>query len=443
MSFVLTAAATLTIISCIMIINRYGRLDLLEAGPLFIFVFIFSHIIKAPLILIYGDDFITFSDYFPQEYTIYVIIGFVFSFIFLISFIFGYYSNAHRFIPKPKSYIFLRYHILSRYCTIMIGLGLFSFVFIIRKYVGIETLLQLQMFDREIRSDLMSSFQGNGHIFIFVTSMPIFLFLKMISDRERINRLQLRRSKLAFVYLENAILTLIVLVCMAILGSRLLFLGSMIAVYFIYSRKTRISGLKKLIFLTSTGFAGALIGLRFQMGSTSADSVNDEFGIYPLLVKIYQSYDAFDNSVTGIYNNTKFLGGLSYLEDIFFTYIPRSIFPDKPEVYGTLRLQEYALPGLYDYAGLSATFPVGVLYEAFVNFHIFGLIICPFIWGVLLKFFVISSRYNIAYFALLAFSISSMPMSVRSIGGLLVSYLFAFIFINITIFFARIKIGKS
>jgi hypothetical protein len=72
--------------------------------------------------------------------------------------------------------------------------------------------------------------------------------------------------------------------------------------------------------------------------------------------------------------------GATFWGDVVYTWLPRALFPWKPERYGTVLVQDLVAPELMAHEG--ATFPPGILVEAFCNFGYPGLFLLPLLIGV-------------------------------------------------------------
>jgi hypothetical protein len=59
------------------------------------------------------------------------------------------------------------------------------------------------------------------------------------------------------------------------------------------------------------------------------------------------------------------------------------MFPEKPLRYGAMVVQDVVIPELRD--NLVATFPTGILVEAYVNFWYFGVFLVPFVAAIACK----------------------------------------------------------
>lgn len=87
--------------------------------------------------------------------------------------------------------------------------------------------------------------------------------------------------------------------------------------------------------------------------------------------------DGFNFLVNALDPEAPLLWGRSLVEDGLLTYLPRGLWSGKPEVYGFVGLQDQVVPGLLeDFGGASsATFPVGLLAEGFLNFGAAGVLL--------------------------------------------------------------------
>jgi hypothetical protein len=77
---------------------------------------------------------------------------------------------------------------------------------------------------------------------------------------------------------------------------------------------------------------------------------------------------------------SELMWGSTYFGDLFYSWLPRSFFPSKPERYGFRQIQDALLPE--EANNDAATFPPGILVEAFANFWYPGLLVIPLVIGV-------------------------------------------------------------
>jgi len=109
--------------------------------------------------------------------------------------------------------------------------------------------------------------------------------------------------------------------------------------------------------------------------------------------------------------------GSTYLEDVIYSWLPRSVFPSKPQRYGIVVIQDKLAPELQDNEG--ATFPPGMLVEAYANFGYVGLFLIPALIGIFSHaiYFKIY-RENAYWIVLLSFLFANFA-SFRGFGGFL------------------------
>lgn len=78
-------------------------------------------------------------------------------------------------------------------------------------------------------------------------------------------------------------------------------------------------------------------------------------------------------------------GGLTYIEDAVLTFMPRSFFPEKPDVFGIVRIQNHVAPDLSSWSVSTATYPPGFLVEGYANFGLLGLALIGLAYGAALR----------------------------------------------------------
>jgi oligosaccharide repeat unit polymerase len=316
----------------------------------------------------------------------------------------------------------------------------FGFTILIYLFITLgisnEEVSSFILFNPNARTIFMQGYKGNGHLFFFIINMPLLLFIRMWATIQYTKKFSRTKTQ----KLIDAFLVICVLGSMALIGGRLQLLGAVIGLFSIYHYSIQTISIKSQFFaalflVMSAGVLGVFLQTDFYL----SDDQVDFFSPYRLLVRIYESYDAFDNGVIALSKFDKFYFGLTILEDIFLTYIPRTIFPFKPEVFGVVRIQNDIMPSLYEYAGLSATYPMGFVAEIYLNFGFAGLIVLPFLFGVFLKSLQNNALVSGLYLCLFAFTLSLMPMVVRGFGSFLSAIIMSLIFLKVIFMFSKFK----
>lgn len=127
--------------------------------------------------------------------------------------------------------------------------------------------------------------------------------------------------------------------------------------------------------LATIVLAGTVLGL-----ARGIESANQP--VMPL-VFLAATFDMSEMLQSTIHNVREYDYGFSWLEDILYTYIPRAIFPDKPVIYGSVRLQGLVSPSLQPEDNLvNATYPIGAYGEGYANFGVPGAIGLLFLIGI-------------------------------------------------------------
>jgi hypothetical protein len=109
--------------------------------------------------------------------------------------------------------------------------------------------------------------------------------------------------------------------------------------------------------------------------------------------------------------------GKSYWGDLFYTWLPRALFPSKPERYGTVLVQDLLAPELM--ANEGATFPPGIFIEAFTNFGYVGLVVVPILIGIFCRAVDFRLRSSDWFWSVLMAVFFPNLASFRSFGGFL------------------------
>ena len=149
-------------------------------------------------------------------------------------------------------------------------------------------------------------------------------------------------------------------------------------------------------------------------------------GLLSPLGTLAGTLDGFAFLIDALARVREFEWGRTLLEDLGLTYVPRAIWEDKPTVFGFVRAQEAVVPGLFrDFSNGTATFPVGLVAEGYVNFAVFGAIALPLIAGALVRSVYVAFRRSQSAFwlLLLAWTLPNLISLMRGFATTLLTIL--------------------
>ncbi|MGB7759809.1 MAG: O-antigen polymerase [Bryobacteraceae bacterium] len=134
-------------------------------------------------------------------------------------------------------------------------------------------------------------------------------------------------------------------------------------------------------------------------------------------------WDGYELTLFAVAGNTatQRMNGLSYVEDVVYTYLPRVFFSDKPVRYGIYSVQDEVIPALKQMPG---SFPVGFVAEAYVNFGWAGFVLVPLLLGALCEFGSRAMRARDGFWTVQIMLLYPNIASFRSLGSLLAQSVF-------------------
>ena len=226
----------------------------------------------------------------------------------------------------------------------------------------------------ENRVSYLNQMHGTGYVFLINNAAFVFFVISAA--------LSLWTNRLSI----PAILSLLVLVLSNTFVSNrsfviiVLFICVLLFIVHRYRRGLEASAAKLLIVLLVLVVLGAGIGL---MRGTEGFG-NQDFLPYVFLLLTFDMAETFQ---TVLARHDSFDWGLSWVEDVVFTYLPRLVFEDKPNAYGAMRLQVEYMPESSSATQIfNATYPLGIFGESYANFGLLGILSSLFILGAVLKF---------------------------------------------------------
>lgn len=212
----------------------------------------------------------------------------------------------------------------------------------------------------DIRGSYMEKRDGNGVFYAAAVSfLSISYFFEGVS------------SSRSLVF---ALRSLVYFVAVYILGSKGFVLSFFIFCLIIIHRQGRVNVGRTLLIAMPAAFLLLLINFGSQRDSLDFSDIAQYFNYYPNAAMYYADY--FRGAVP-LFEGKVFLTSL-------WEYVPRSLFPDKPYVYGILHVVEIYYPGGAE-SGNTPAFYGGV--PQFADFGFLGvLLFALFNWGPMIYF---------------------------------------------------------
>ena len=229
---------------------------------------------------------------------------------------------------------------------------------------------------------------AGGQVTLIIGLASVFLFMGLMMTRwtDRLGRLGLATA--------GAYLTINVLVT-----NRSFVATEMLICLFVYfvlqnRKRRRVSPLKLLLGLFAIAGLGVGLSMARLIGAPDQTDLTRPI-LNPYIAPIAYLAVTFDMSELfqeTIKRTDHYEWGSSWVEDVFYTYLPRALFPDKPTKYGVFRVQDQVVPGLTPESGVfTSSYPIGAWGEAYINFGPLGVLLTLFALGAWLKYLYVRS----------------------------------------------------
>jgi hypothetical protein len=223
----------------------------------------------------------------------------------------------------------------------------------------------------------LNALSGAGHLYLFNLMAGTWLLIGLVfsSFCQRSVRL-LSVAAWAAYLIPNAFVT-----------NRFLVSATLFALLFVVALKRMRRG-ERISATTVVAVLGLLAGVGAILGLVRGLSEGLEYAEErrnPLVFFLW-SFDMSEYYQSALQNVHSLDLGRSWVEDLFLQFLPRALFPWKPQIYGAVRLQAEVMPGSIPADGvLSATYPIGMFGEGYANFGIPGLLLVGLLVGMILK----------------------------------------------------------
>jgi len=173
----------------------------------------------------------------------------------------------------------------------------------------------------------------------------------------------------------------------ALVTNRFLVSAALFALLFVVALK-RVRDGKTISLTTVIAVLALLAAVGAALGLVRGLSEGLEYAEerrHPLVFFLW-SFDMSEFYQTALHNLQSLDLGRSWVEDLFLQFLPRALFPWKPQIYGAIRLEAQAMPGSIPADGMmSATYPISMFGEAYANFGLPGLLLVGLASGIILK----------------------------------------------------------
>lgn len=225
--------------------------------------------------------------------------------------------------------------------------------------------ISLDFYSPDRRTQFLSVLAGNGHLNVALLMMPV-LAAPLLATGRILGR------------------TLVLVVCLIVLGgvgNRTSLTGILLIFVFGLTPSLVGAGWRKV-----TPLLAALVAVTMWMGY----KIQGQSGGSPVdVLKRYSlGFDGYDN-LSGVLQAdglSRRHFGATLLDDVFYAFIPRGIFPAKSDYYGNTLLQQEIFPAQGAAFGTRASFPVSLYGEGQLSFGLAGVILFGAVAGMIAAF---------------------------------------------------------
>lgn len=392
-------------------------------SPLFVSTTIFIISCSIGAILFYS------TSAYPEDILIYAL---VYTMIFIISFILGFSSNIGNVLtnglPRLKSDFSIK---RLRFATVLfLPTGVLLYVFLMYK-AGLRNPL-------EVLKNLMLFRQFYGQQgWAYVMEFSFFLIQAPFWGW------MLKRDNLIKINLFMVIYFVLIIFFALLTGTRGAVFSLFLGILFVYHCKCKKITISKALLLTAVliipasvfhVIQGSFRGGGVEIGQIIqlAQDLNFSEAILAFTGRFTGAFRGFVDILLN-FHRLDLIWGKSFYNALFLP-IPRALIPDKPFSFNIQMTRQF-YPGVQFFGE-----EYGIIAELFMNFHLAGLIIGGFVFGIMIKImqkYYIANQTNISFLFLYR-SLVFLPVA-WVLGGLInseastslfLNFFFAFVFFS-------------
>jgi len=401
-----------------------GKLDFFSPASIFAFGFSASYGMKASLLSLDSPIWITYAD--KTHDLSFLGAGFVIVCGALLAFYVGYYGAPLPSIAFPRlSLSRFDAKVIRNLSNLFVILGVLSvsmLMYLIR--IDLTRLFNIEFWS-ETRTAAMLAWETNALLFQFPVWIGFFALVSIHSTSHLLKLQGERPSKRPSVWLPVVAPALV----LAALGSRAMLLAFFLSL-FLYRHYyvKRIGTVMQVTLLMVIVLLGAYFGIIQKIDQTIGKAALELPFPTNVFFRLSSSYEQFETFLATVKVAPPLQWGSTFFEDLFYTYIPRAIWPEKPRAFGFLRAQNVVF--LHYWEGSRATtYPIGVVGELYLNFGYVGIFGGLLFLGALLRTIGrLAERESSLYPAIFVIMVATFLAPHRTFGTQLLALMLCLVF---------------
>jgi oligosaccharide repeat unit polymerase len=352
------------------------RRDIFEPVYIVTFIFLMMFWVRSVYVLVWGSGVLG-EQPFPADIIEAWNITWLYLILAMSLFFMSYYSKigvavANAFAPLPAEWSIRRTYLII---FILFGVGLAAFLSLAGQFGGIVEFL--------IRKPEIFSMLGIGPLMLLsycMTTAACIIYVLLVMRRRRRN---------FWLFIPLLLIAIAAQAGQGMKGALLLFLFTLLMIYHYLKKPIRLRFLILFSLIAVFIVFLALLPLRQPNGVAAYQQITLEYSSKPMLILniAIQRFSGIDGLIYIIRDTPWIMDyqlGKTYLP-VLYAWIPRELWPDKPvtgfgQIFTPLYLGHVFAPG-------STTYAPTIFGEAYVNFHVAGIILVATLGGIFLRAF--------------------------------------------------------